>query len=95
MLVLPQLVSDVEDRPLVQAQRLDARSPIPTQGRPTGAASPLGQLQAHVPILDGASRSGYTHIVGNEDGLLIAIAQRFGPALRAIRIDPVTMLRND
>ena len=53
MLILPQLVSDVDDGTLLKPKRLDARRPIPAQGRPTGAPRPLGQLQTYVTILDG------------------------------------------
>ena len=66
--------------PCSQAKRLDARGPIPSQGRPTGAPRPLGELQAYVAILDGAHRRREADIVGDENGLLIAVAQRLQTA---------------
>ena len=80
MLILSQLVSEVDDGTLLKPKRLDARCPIPAQGRPTGPPSPLGELQAYVTILDAAYRSREAHIVSDENRLLIAVAQRLQAA---------------
>src|SRR5579859_7057612 len=85
MVVFPQLVSDVKDRSRFQAQRLNARSPIPTECRPGSATSPLDQLQADVAILDSTRRSCHAHVVSDEDGFLISIAQRFKAAQPAVQ----------
>ena len=79
--VLLQLVGEVDHGALLQPERLDARSPVPSQGSPTGAMCVLGDLQAYVAIFDGSHRGSEARVVGDEDRLFIAVAERFQPCL--------------
>ena len=85
MHVLTNLIGDMDDRPLLQAELLGACRPIPSQRRPAGAARPLGELQADMAILDKPHRSRETGVVGDENRFFVARAERFQAAQPAVR----------